>query len=948
MFYNFFKKFSRFSLVALLLVAFIFPAQNSFAINEGVRNVTWDSSAGRCNATDLKFDPVTPNEDIAWEITNPVCLAYFAAAGITLSAAEYASSAACGYTENIVMVAAQMAIMVVLSPMTVWRRFQETNQCLFFSHTLPSCCFTTLGSSIAMGVALGQLAAIHSTAQGAYKNARICGHDWHDWSKINENGEETNNGTKWSRGMYGKSYQKCLLNLFTNSNGYKCGLTNKSLDITNKYYREYIYGGKEMKDEGDNKCSNPSTWNNYTRTKVLGYTDNKQRYYMTGSGHASNYACYRFLSSDKTDKGAQAAYDCCLKRSQNTLCIESLDSFNGERVETLEVALPQVQTGEDNYNEAPADEYIAINVSDYEHKFCETGSRCNVGNVWYDTYASLKNPSYVCARTFSVCPYNHPLGGGTESKEYYDNKDLKNFCQVMNHCAKVPISPYVRTSNLSGAFISSACKDLKGDTQNVYEHEVNLQITKSRNFSAPMAQCFKETMENMFLNKAGNTKCKDPMEFVNSNGECATERYEYRVGEELSTPSFFIQIQNKLQSVIRMGLIISVTALGFSVLLGLSPLNKKQLIGYVVKLSLVVYFALGTGWQDGFVTGIMNTSGFLSDMMFKMDDSFEGTPQEVASRQDGCQFPKFNYADDNDATKFDNPAYPPGKEYLRIWDTLDCKLARAIGFGPEFSVPNLAMMILGGFVTGTFGIIFCISTLLFAFFLFSIIIRSLHIFILSITAIIILLYISPITVTLAMFARTKSIFDNWWKEILGFILQPVILFAYLGVLLAFFNSAIVGKDVRFSGGENNTPKQIICDGDAEKTSIYCIFRLSEAKNFTGLEIIGIGLPILKNMTKQKAQMIIQSVFMLFIFLTFLDKITDFAKELVGGSGLSAGWKASITDMAKSSYGTLHAIQKRRDRAVKKMGKAAYGKIKETVRDSGVKNSASKKPDSTPD
>ena len=199
-----------------------------------------------------------------------------------------------------------------------------------------------------------------------------------------------------------------------------------------------------------------------------------------------------------------------------------------------------------------------------------------------------------------------------------------------------------------------------------------------------------------------------------------------------------------------------------------------------------------------------------------------------------------------------------------------------------------------------------------------------------------------------MFARTKSIFDNWWKQILGFILQPLILFAYLGIFLAFFNSAIIGKDVTFSGGENNTPKKIICEGEAEKTSIYCIFRISEVKNFTGLEIIGIGLPLLENMTKEKAQMIIQSVFMMFIFLTFLDKITDFAKELVGGDGLSSGWKASITGMTKSTYGALHGIQKRRDRAVIKMGKAAYGKTKEITRALGVKNSASKKPDSKPD
>lgn len=906
--YNLLTKFYRCLFSLLLIAALLLPTQNSFAINDGVRNVTWNDGSHRCNATDLSFDPFDPaNKDITWEITNPVCLAYFSAAGTTLAAAEYLSSSACGYVENIVEVSAQMAMMIVLSPMTVVRRFQETNRCLLFSHTFPTCCLTTLQSTIAMGTAVGELGTIYSTAKGAYNNARICGHDWNTWARIDKNGDETPDTSEknWKKGAYDGSYKKCLQDLFTTTTSGSCdGIdfndTNRTKSITNKYFREYIYGGKEFGENGDNQCNNPSTWDNKTRLERLGYTDDKQRYYMTGSGNASNYACYRFLTVDLNDDGAREAYDCCVARSQNTVCIESRATFNGSDVAG----------------------------SSEEHKFCETGGRCNVGGVWYDAYSSQKKSNYVCARTYSVCPYNHPLGGGTEVSKYDSSNNLENFCQVMNHCAKVPEKPYVYNSSLEGGFISQACRNLKGDTQNFYEYESDILGSK-RNFSAPMAQCFKETMENLFLNKAGHNECLLSTESPGADGNCEHGN-KYHEGESLGTTSFFIMLQKNFQETVKMALTVSIVAFGFSVLLGMSPLTKKQLMTYILKVALVMYFAVGDGWQSGFMTGIIDSSGFLSEMVLSIDESSD------ESKLDGCQFPRFNYADDDPTTKYTNPSYPVGKEYLRIWDTLDCKLARAIGYGPEVSVPNLVMMIIGGFATGSAGIVFLIASLSFSFFLFSIIIRALHIFILSTMAIVILIYVSPLTITLSMFARTKSIFDAWWKQILGFALQPFILFAYLGLMITFFDKVVIG-DATFSGGNGITAaKNIVCNGSAENTSIYCIFRISELKNFTGLEIIGIGMPILKNMNSAKVHTIINGAFLMFILWTFLDKITGFAKDLVGGNEIKNEWKASFTGIAKSSYGALHGFQKRRDRATEKVAKAAFNKVKNAVRRQGTK------------
>jgi type IV secretory pathway VirB6-like protein len=934
---NFVKKIINSFLTLALVAAFIFPVQESFAIGEGVKNVTWDYGKSRCHATDLHFDPITPNDDYTFEVPgNAVCDAYIASVGLLMLSSGLATKPSCLPHNALGLLKLPVEILedATFTPELAWPNpttavglFVRTKRCAsrtseyatyqgqciasggtactdpnlaLATSDMISCCSSVLGWVGSVGTAVAALKIIHSTAQGAYKNARICGHDWQVWNQIDENGDETYDGSKWLKGSYGKSYQGCLQDLFNGEAYNECGispnLTNTATSITNKYYREYIYGGKEFTDKGLNTCENPSSWNNDTRKQVLGYDDDTQKYYMTGPGNAPNYACYRFLASDLTDEAAQSAYNCCVKRSQNTLCIESRAALDDDVL------------------------------SDYSYEFCEVGSRCNVGNVWYDVYESHKSLGYACAKTYSVCPYNHPLGGGTEEEKYDSSGNLKNYCQVMNHCSKLPINPYVRVSDLEGAFVSSACRDLKGDTQNIYSYETTILTMSSRNFSAPLAQCFKETMENLFLNKAGHTQCSDATEFPNSDGICASGNYLYREGESLTTPSVFIKIQSSLQSAIKVALTISVMFLGVTVLLGMSPLSKKQILSYLMKFALVMYFAVGDGWQAGFVNGVLNTSGYLSDLMFRIDES------GGEEKQDGCQFPRFDYSDDNPETMFDNPAYPEGKEYLRIWDTLDCKLSRAIGYGPEASVPNLAMMLVGGMVTGGLGIVFLIASLSFAFFLFSIVVRSLHIFIMSITAIIILLYVSPITITLAMFSRTRPIFDAWWKQMLGFILQPVILFAYLGVLLTFFNFMVIGDaEFRTTGGPND-PKTLDCSvHNAKETSIYCIFGINKLKNFTGLEVIGIGLPLLENMTKQKLYSIIQVVFIMFILMTLLDKITDFSKELVGGSGLGSGWGVSGENASKAAYGIGTGIQKRRGRAVKKLAKASYNKAKSVTR-----------------
>jgi len=951
------RKLLGFALCFFLVTPYLLLSQDAYALYDAPRdNVSFNTVTNKCLDGQIPFDPLTANIDYDFEITNTYCITYMAGVGATLYATDLALKGLCKPTNATGQAIApteeakdNMTFPLPYPTPTLANRIvNKVLQCAARGmelSSLSSSCSATLGTAApvcieagkagvdvakcciglgiflaAVGASIGALAVIWEMAKSTYSNARICGHNWTSWTQ-----DPTTHLWKKVKGPH----RLCLENLFLGANnpgvsGY-C-IANNAMAISNVSFREYIYGGVEFEDNGD-ACANPTTWSTQRKLEILGYSSVNQRYYMTGPAEAPVYACYRFLAkpNDDADQSAmRIAYDCCKRRSQEAVCVQNKVDVAGIRA-----GFEQLGAGINaGLNMTPGLDVSWSSIDSFDHKFCTIGSKCTVDGIVMEAYSSKKIENYGCVKTYSLCPYNHTIGGGTEAKEYDPNDQtiVKNFCQFANHCVKLPILPYIYTTNLDKGYISQACRDMKGDSQNVYGYTAQLLPINTRGFSAPLVQCFKETMENIFLHKAGYSQCINPEEVPNKNNECLSG-YIFKKGSDLPGKSFFLKIQDAMQSVIKIALTASIVAFGFAILLAVPSayITKKVLFNYVLKIGLIMYFAVGDAWQFGFMQGVLGTSGFLADLTFKVDEN------KPHNKLDGCQFPRFNYADPDTNTKYNHPQYPPTKEYLRIWDTLDCKIAMALGFGPEVSVPNLMLAIVGGFFTGGLGLIFFVGAFIFAFFLISMTIQAMHIFIMSITSVIILLYVSPITITCAFFERTKNIFGGWWKQLLGFTLQPMILFAYLGILVSLLDAVILGS-ATFEGSTivvNNqyvvddygrvTPKKISCNGDANDDSIYCIFRISDIQTFTGFEVLGLGIPLLGSMNSDKLDTIIRAAIIMFIFSSFMDKMTGFASKLVGGAELKSNWNVSTSKLAGKAYGIASAVQSRGVHALRKHG-----------------------------
>ncbi|MES2676778.1 MAG: type IV secretion system protein [Pseudomonadota bacterium] len=704
----------------------------------------------------------------------------------------------------------------------------------------PRCCSAISVAYAELGSFIAGMRIQYEVAQAAYQGSALCGggndDNWMRWHSQSMNRDIPDKKT---------SVENQIKTWVAECNSDPTSSTCASLSngLNQREYRQWYYGGVEREDISDNACPD------VTRAAVDGenivtYGDKTypaQKYYLRGT-EPGNYACerfnYRLNKSDPLNnnsplselriKDYDYAYRCCQNKSKSSVCIERKYCTDGVDIIGGNCLPENIIT---------------------KHKFCQAGSQCSIGPgankiIYSANYQD--NDRMVCVNTVNLCPYDFNLGGGSVQCDYYkdgngtgndfvaisttdianqtcDTKSeirnadcsfnekagkCRNYCQHLNHCVIVGGTDYIYDSEISSPYFSNACLNFIGDSKNEYGYGQptgagDTSITGvQKHFTAPMAQCVRETLENVFYNRAGHSKCGNINEFPDANGNCFTNFYQYQAGQNVADESFFFYIQDHLKDAIKLILTVSIMMHGFKILLTGTPFKHSELITYIVKIGLVLFFATGTAWQGFFFDGVYNASSTFSTIVMNIKTS----PLEI--QRDGCQFGNIKLPD---GTSENVSEYPKGKEYLAVFDTFDCKIARYLGFGPSATVANIAKIILPALISpavGAIGIYFALLTMAFGFFMIAACFRALHIFLTSAFAIILLVYVSPITITAILFAKTKPLFDRWLNNLIGYSLQPIILFAYMGFFITIFETLVTGS-ATFTG--KAPQKEIVCD-----------------------------------------------------------------------------------------------------------------------------------------
>ncbi len=902
------------------------------------------------SAIDMKV-----GKEMDYDLSNPFCVAQFAGAYATIKVSLALINGAC-------RTGSPFPRLLPSLPKDLYEITKAGAKAKSSADPKDPCKVVFLKNMGIIGLAIGEVLIHHKAAEDQYNIVKVCGSDWRG-PDIETQGANVINNYKMVSNADNSYSKKVADDLTEDTRKYKAIKdAENAYNEDGKKYREWFYGGKEFEDapaEGE-KCVDPSR-------------DSKpQRYYLRGLD--SNYMCEKYNPNYHNDENDsyKIAYKCCLERSQNYICLEKsqMGAFSAE------------------------------------HMFCKGDSKCTFKNNIAVSFATYRrdNKRLICAKSYSLCPFNFAVGGGSPYPNYFldvgkngkaitdkmindsmvekqgapkpceeaesrnsdcsfNNKlgKLKNYCQYFQHCTTTNSRPYVADLSILNPYYSKACIDFVGDSQNGVKKLIDAKTAVSynggflfgeqTNFSAPIVQCFKETMKNIFTNTAGHSRCMD-LSFGNSTNECKDSfdgdsyftigNFIWKKGNKVKENSLFEFLQKRLKIIITTVLVISITFLGFKILLGKLDLsNKKEIMVYIIKIAFVVYFVNGTAWKDIFFDGIYNGSNEISRIFFKIKSTID------TDNPDLCNFG--SQIDKDGVGKVSRIKYPAGSEYLMVWDTLDCKIMQYLNYGPGFTTSTMVVLIIAAFFTGGLGLIIALSVFIMAVCLILAVIRAMHIFISSAIAIIIYIFISPLIIPLVLFEKTKSIFDAWFMQLMSFTLSPIVLFAYLGIFISLSEDIMYGGANSFKDGKINCSEYCVnrdgnrstkneygkCSGtvtvDPFDSSVACILNFNDFSTNSGFALFGITLPsIAKLLHPEKAQMrillVLKSALFLFILAQFMDEIPGIAGRLTGEVIDVKG--AGFVEVMKKFTSTMRGVQKRGARLVKGAGIAQLNNAKE--------------------
>lgn len=427
------------------------------------------------------------------------------------------------------------------------------------------------------------------------------------------------------------------------------------------------------------------------------------------------------------------------------------------------------------------------------------------------------------------------------------------------------------------------------------------------NFTGKAYQCLTETLNKVF--------------YLNTAACTSTD------GVNLSLLNPFVNFQNSLRNAVGAALILYVMFFGIRILLGQVEMKHSSFVGFVMKMILVLYFAVGLGpisytqgnenQQNGMVTwGLPFLSGMIGDFSSIV----------------------FNASGAKGLCNFDPSKYPNGYDYYAIWDAIDCRLGYYLGtkmlsglsnevskypkvatYNPDGATvisfndktskgpPVLSngskfagfIMMQGFLFAGN--IIAFIATLIFFFVFISIILSFFSSILVCVLTLYVMLYIAPIFVPMALFNRTKGYFDSWLKMTISVALQPAILVGFLTLMTSIYDTAIY-NNCSFVQETYAVPSL-----DGSSTYNMNIYRVAtpvaspdSCTSSPGVQMMryfmgdGWGETQLLIMSLHNLQdtgnLLVQMLLLVtisFIFYFFAQSVQDFAGELSGGPSMKS-------------------------------------------------------------
>jgi type IV secretion system protein VirB6 len=260
---------------------------------------------------------------------------------------------------------------------------------------------------------------------------------------------------------------------------------------------------------------------------------------------------------------------------------------------------------------------------------------------------------------------------------------------------------------------------------------------------------------------------------------------------------------------------------------------------------------------------------------------------------------------------------------MTVWDLIDCRVINYLNMGTcNYSFAGLIAIwsITALILVSGIGFVLCIAMFIYSFMLLKIIFKFTHIFILSMFSITILVAVSPIMITFALFDFTKGIYETWFKMLLGYTIYPGLHFAFIALMLATFDNIYFGN-LKLNPESPSLFKQCT-DLGASESPICAIAIHVEDEGKTDMCSMNIGhlikglyetvdLWILGKYTIMRFSVVealfltmLKLALMSFLFFMLMNSISTFFAYLTGVESVAGLAKGDLSGAFKKAFGTM--------------------------------------------
>ena len=342
-------------------------------------------------------------------------------------------------------------------------------------------------------------------------------------------------------------------------------------------------------------------------------------------------------------------------------------------------------------------------------------------------------------------------------QQRYDLKNLGNYIKTNELVASGKGNMY----SAAGAF---------SPTYPVYDSENIIGFLKSDlHIVSTAIGCIQDMVVNMFtLPAAGSTNGQPFLGMVQSNMRsfimAVLTLYVALVGIKIMTSGASLKRGEYMMFMFKFAFVLYINTVGFWVATASDP-NSLNVFPSLIYGSdyLISMFTSALNANDplGACSYIYNNTELLAEQTINLPEyaSIQTTPNDLGV-------------------------------HLTIWDLIDCKIANYLNFGScHYSGSGLISLLLVG-LSASFGayLLYAIVVMAYMYLLVTMILKFTRITILCSIILATLVIVSPLFSCFLLFDKTKSMFQDWFKALLGYMLYPAFLMAYFVLMFLSIDS----------------------------------------------------------------------------------------------------------------------------------------------------------------